>query len=214
VPHETRLVEATDDGRRIRLRCRVEDGLVVDHSIAAGGDKIDFEITAHNPADTRSEVHWVQPCVRVGKFTGCGPDETHDAYAYVNKSFVFLNGQIRFMPTPDWATEARYTPGQVWAAPGVPASDVNPRPLNPQTPSNGLIGCISGDGKQMLAIAFEPYQELFQGVARCLHNDFRLGGLMPGETKEVRGKIYIVPNDSKALVARYEAGFQRPVAFR
>jgi hypothetical protein len=74
-------------------------------------------------------------------------------------------------------------------------------------PSNGLIGCFSGDEKLLWATAWEPYQELFQGVIRCLHADFRLGGLQPGETKEIRGKIYIVPADMPALVARYTRDF-------
>jgi hypothetical protein len=58
VPHRTELVEATADGRRLRLACRVEDGLVVDHVITARADEIDFDITAKNPTDERSEVHW------------------------------------------------------------------------------------------------------------------------------------------------------------
>ena len=69
-------------------------------------------------------------------------------------------------------------------------------------PSNGLIGCYSADGSMIFATAFEPYQELFQGVIRCLHSDFRLGGLKPGERLEIRGKIYIVKNDEK----RYSSG--------
>jgi hypothetical protein len=44
-------------------------------------------------------------------------------------------------------------------------------------------------------------------VARCLHSDFRLGGLEPGETREVRGKIYILPNDIPELLKRYERDF-------
>jgi len=48
---------------------------------------------------------------------------------------------------------------------------------------------------------------LFQGVARCLHSDFSLGGLAPGERKDVRGKIYLVPADVPALLKRYERGF-------
>ena len=28
-----------------------------------------------------------------------------------------------------------------------------------------------------LATAWEPYQELFQGVIVCMHSDFRIGGL-------------------------------------
>ena len=74
-------------------------------------------------------------------------------------------------------------------------------------PSNGLIGCYSADGSMIFATAFEPYQELFQGVIRCLHSDFRLGGLKPGERLEIRGKIYIVKNDEKALLKRYNRDF-------
>jgi hypothetical protein len=48
---------------------------------------------------------------------------------------------------------------------------------------------------------------LFQGVARCLHADFRLGGLQPGEKRQIRGKIYVVPADVPKLVARYTADF-------
>ncbi|MGH7959592.1 MAG: hypothetical protein ACREH8_21640, partial [Opitutaceae bacterium] len=60
--------------------------------------------------------------------------------------------------------------------------------------------------------AWEPYQCLFQGVARCLHSQFRLGGLQAGETKQIRGKIYLVPNDVTALVRRYEKDFPEHVA--
>lgn len=211
VGHETRLISATSDRKEIRLRCELSDGVTVDHLIKADSDSVSFDITAHNPTAKRSEAHWAQPCIRVGKFTGCGADTTTDAYAYLSKSFVFLDGKIAFMPTKDWATEARYTPGQVWAAPGVPRADVNPRPLHPDVPSNGLIGCISGDSKWIFAVAFEPYQELFQGVIRCLHSDFRLGGLKPDETKRIRGKIYIAPNDVEQLLSRYKEDFPQQV---
>jgi hypothetical protein len=89
----------------------------------------------------------------------------------------------------------------------VPRTDVNPRPLSQLLPSNGLIGCFSGEEKLLLATAWEPYQELFQGVARCLHSDFRLGGLGAGETLHIRGKIYILTNDLPALLQRYARDF-------
>jgi hypothetical protein len=44
-------------------------------------------------------------------------------------------------------------------------------------------------------------------VITCLHSDFRLGGLKPGETKRARGKIYVMPNDDAALLARYGRDF-------
>lgn len=40
-----------------------------------------------------------------------------------------------------------------------------------------------------------------------MHSDFRIGGLQPGETKKIRGKIYLVPADVDALVQRYERDF-------
>ena len=59
----------------------------------------------------------------------------------------------------------------------------------------------------IFATAWEPYQELFQGIARCLHSDFRIAGLNPGERKTIRGKIYLTKYDVPALLKRYEADF-------
>ena len=207
IPHTTQLVSAAGGGDQLKLRCRLQDGVTVEHIITSSHDEVDFRLTAHNPTKLRSEAHWAQPCIRVGKFTGTDRTSTKDAYAYIRKSFVFLDGELSHMPTRNWATQARYTPGQVWAAPGVPRSDVNPRPLHPDTPSNGLIGCFSADNQYVLAIAFEPYQELFQGVIRCLHSDFRLGGLKPGETKRIHGKLYFVDNNIPRLLERYRKDF-------
>ena len=69
------------------------------------------------------------------------------------------------------------------------------------------LAASARDEKLIFATAWEPYQELFQGVARCLHSDFRLGGLQPGETKRIRGKIYVVPPDVSALEKRYRKDF-------
>ena len=207
VGHETKLVSAAGDGSKIELLCVLSDGVTVKHTITTTDDEVDFRLTAHNPNDKRSEAHWAQPCVRVGVFTGTGAEKTPDKYAYVEKSFIFLDGKQAMMPTRDWATKARYIPGQVWAAPGVARADVNPRPLHKDVPDNGLIGCYSTDNKLIFATAWEPYQELFQGVGRCLHSDFRLGGLKPDETLRVKGKVYLVENNLKALLNRYRKDF-------
>ena len=207
VGHSTKLVSASEDGTRLELRCTLKDGVVVDHVISSTSDEVDFRLRAHNPTDKVSEAHWAQPCMRVGDFTGLGDPGNRQTYDYIKKSFVFLDGKLSLMPTKDWALEARYTPGQVWAAPGVPRADVNPRPLSKHVPSNGLIGCFSSDDSQVLTMAWEPYQELFQGVITCLHSDFRLGGLAPGETLDIRGKVYITANDIPALLKRYARDF-------
>lgn len=205
IPHATRLVEASPDGRRLKLRSTLEDGVVVDHDLRAGRDEVDFRLVAHNPTDHASEAHWAQPCVRVDAFTGIKPEPNTEAY--LPRSFLFLDGRLTRLPTTPWATEARYKPGQVWCPAHVDRNDVNPRPLSRLVPSNGLIGCFSADESRILATAWEPYQELFQGVIACLHADFRIGGLKPGESKSIRGKLYLVKAGPDALLRRYEADF-------
>jgi len=134
-----------------------------------------------------------QPCVRLDQFTGC---TKADALAlvpvYARQCFLFVAGKLTLLPTEPWATQARYTPGQVYCPANVDRNDVNPRPLSALVPSSGLCGAYSADRKQILAMAWEPYQEIFQGVVTCMHTDFRIGGLKPGETKTIRGKIYVV----------------------
>ncbi|MEC9331324.1 MAG: hypothetical protein VX409_02710 [Verrucomicrobiota bacterium] len=209
IGHKTELVSLNKEKTKLQLYCKVSDGVTIKHLISTTHDEIDFNLTAYNPTNKESEAHWAQPCIRVGEFTGTGADTTKDKYAYIKKSFVYLDGKRTMMPTQGWATEARYIPGQVWAGPGIPRTDVNPRPLHTATPSNGLIGCYSADNTMIFATAFEPYQELFQGVIRCLHSDFRLGGLKSKEKRNIRGKIYIVKNDEKELLNRYRKDFPK-----
>lgn len=213
IGHKTELVSASDDGRVIKLKDTLRDGVIVTHAITAGKDEVDIRIVAHNPTEAESLAHWAQPCIRVDKFTGCGRDDARTLVpAYARKSFIFLDGQLARLPTEPWADKARYIPGQVFCPKHVDRDDVNPRPLSKLVPSNGLMGCYSADDKQIFAVAFEPYQELFQGVIACIHNDFRVGGLQPGETKKIRGKIYIVPADPAALLKRFSRDFPEQVA--
>ena len=212
IPHQAELLEASDDRRVIKIRDRLQDGVVVEHVITAGKDEVDFRLVAHNPTDKESQAHWAQPCIRVDKFTGCGKADARERVPeYAKKCFLFLDGKLTRMPTKPWAEKARYIPGQVYAPKNVDRNDVNPRPLSELVPSNGLCGCFSADEKQIFAVAWEPYQEIFQGVIACIHSDFRIGGLKPGETKEIRGKIYIVDNDPAALLKRYQQDFPEQV---
>lgn len=207
IKHTNEVIAQDAAGQSLQLRDTLTDGVVVDHVITAKGDEIDFQITACNPSSVRSEAHWAQPCIRLAEFTGFDP-AGKDLDDYLPKAFIFLDGKLqRMSEIKPWSKDARYTPGQVWCPKSVPRTDVNPRPLSPLVPSCGLIGCFSGDEKLLFAVAFEPYQELFQGVARCVHSDFRIGGLEPGETKKIRGKIYILKNDPAALLKRYEKDF-------
>lgn len=205
IGHKTRLIFERDDRTGVSLECHLADGVVVRHDISATADEVNFRITATNPTDKVSQAQWAQPCIRVDRFTGRTQKD------YLEKCFIFLDGKLARMPTRAWATEALYTPGQVWYPKHVDRNDVNPRPVSDAVPDNGLIGCFSADGKTVFAVAFEPYQELFQGVICCLHSDFRIAGLRPGETKKIRGKIYILPADPDALLTRYRHDFPEHV---
>lgn len=210
VGHSTETVFHAPDGSRLQLRCRVKDGLVVDHDIRAAVDEITFALHVSNPSTKVNEAHWAQPCIRLGSFAGGETDDPKEVNIKLSRSFIFLNGKLTRLPTTPWATEARYIPGQVWCPKEVPRTDVNPRPLSQLVPSHGLVGCFSKDEQWIFAVAFSPYQELFQGVAQCLHSDFRIGEVKPGETKTIVGKIYIVPNpadDGQSLLRRYERDF-------
>ena len=208
IDHRSEVVTTSADGSLVKLRDTLADGVVVEHSITASYDEVDFRVVAHNPTDTESRAHWAQPCVRVDRFTGCDKSDALTLVpAYARQCFLFLDGKLTRLPTEPWATQARYTPGQVYCPAQVDRNDVNPRPLSPLVPSNGLCGAYSSDGRQILAIAWEPYQEIFQGVVACMHNDFRIGGLKPGETKIIRGKIYVTAADEKKLLERFERDF-------
>ena len=207
IHHTNEFLSLSADAKMLRLRDTLADGVTVEHTLTARDDEVDFRLVAHNPGKTRSEAHWAQPCVRLSAFMGYDERSAGNATDYLPRSFIFLNGKLTRMPTRDWATQARYMPGQVWCPAQVPRTDVNPRPLSPLVPSSGLIGAFSADEQLIFATAWEPYQEMFQGVARCLHSDFRLGGLAPGERKEIRGKIYVVPADVPTLLRRYAQDF-------
>ena len=208
IRHQSRLVSATDDATRIEIEDRIDDGVIVNHLIESGRDSVTFSVTATNPTDTESAAHWAQPCMRVDEFTGTNPEQSRELYPpYVHKCFLMIDGNLTRLPTRPWATEARYTPGQVYAPANVDRNDVNPRPLSTVVPSSGLTGCYSADEKMILAIAWQPYQEIFQGVITCMHADFRIGGLKPGQRKQIRGKLYVVPADEQKLINRFRSDF-------
>jgi hypothetical protein len=210
IGHKAELVSAEppDAPRVIKLRDVLRDGVIVEHTITAGDDDVDFRLVAHNPTRVASQAVWAQPCVRVDKFTSQDIARSRDVEPpYIRQCFLFVDGKLARLPTTPWAKAARYTPGQVYAPAHVDRNDVNPRPLSQLVPSSSLCGCFSADGKQVMALAWEPYQEVFQGVLTCMHCDFRIGGLAPGETKKVRGKMYFTGADIERLAERFERDF-------
>ncbi len=215
VPHTTKLVSAAPDQKSLELESRVvdkaprSDGPValttqarMKHEIRAVADGVEFRLTITNLTDQALDIDWAQPCMRVDRFTGLNQND------YIRKCFIFTDKGLAMLDKLPRAEEARYRGGQVYVPKGIPPEDVNPRPISTVTPANQLIGCISADDKYLLAMAFEPGEELFQGVVVCVHNDFRIGGLAPKETKKIFGKVYFIENDTEKLLKHYRADFE------
>ena len=202
IPHKTELLAADKDGRQLKLRTRVEPSVVVEHQIRSGFDEVDFRLQIKNSGAHAVDVQWFQPCMRVNRFTGLQQSN------YINNSFIFTPAGLTMLDRTRRTEEAIYRGGQVYVPDGINLADVNPRPISPDKPVNGLIGCISADKEYLLATAWDQTQELFQGVIVCLHNDPRIGGLEPGQSKSLRGKVYIMKNDPAALLARYKRDFR------
>lgn len=201
IPHKTVLL--TNEGNRVlRFHTLVQTNVEVTHVVTAGPDEIDFRFTLFNRGAGDVDMQWFQPaCIRVEKFTGCVQSN------YTAKSFIFTERGFTLLADTRRTEDALYRGGQVFVMPGVSTNDANPRPLSLDRPANGLIGCLSADGRQLLATASSATHELFEGVYVCLHSDPRIGGLKSGETKTIHTKLYVMTNDVPELLRRYERDF-------
>jgi hypothetical protein len=199
ISHRTELLEAKP--RELRLKTLVEPSVEILHHVRATVDEVVFELELVNRGERFVDVQWFQPCIRVDRFTGLAQADYHE------RCFIFTESGRRRLDETERREEAIYRGGQVYVPEAVDLADVNPRPISPERPVNGLIGCVSADGKQLLATAWSDTQELFQGVIVCIHNDPRVGGLAPGETKRLTGRLYLLPNDTDLLLRRYREDF-------
>ena len=204
LPHKTALL-TNESNRVLRFRTLVQPEIEVQHIVTAKDDELDIRFTMKNSGREDVDVQWFQPaCIRVEQFTGCGQSN------YTGKSFIFTERGLTMLDQTRRTEEALYRGGQVYVMPGVSTNDANPRPLCLNRPTNGLIGCFSADGKQLLATASDRTHELFEGVYVCLHSDPRIGGLKAGETKTLRAKLYVMTNEVAALLKRYADDFPAP----
>jgi hypothetical protein len=202
LPHKTKLMRADPIGSRLEFETFVEPGIEVRHDIQSRQDELEMNFELKNTGSSSVDLQWFEPaCIRVAAFTGCSQSN------YTARSFIFTTKGLTCLDRLRRTTNALYLGGQVYLPDFVSASDANPRPICLEHPLNGLIGCFSADGRWLLATASDHTHELFEGVYVCLHSDPRVNGLAPGETKRVRSKIYLLPNDPTALLERYRRDF-------
>lgn len=202
VPHSTRLVGASRKGDVLRFETQVGAAVVVTHQVRALKDGLEMNFTLSNKGAEPWRIQWFQPaCVRVDRFTGAGQSN------YVERSFVFTERGRTWLSETRRTEAALYRGGQVFLPPWIEAKDANPRPISADRVTNGIIGCVSGDQRWLLALASDRTFELFEGVYVCLHSDPWIGGLQPGEVRQIRQRLYLLPNDPNKLLQRYRRDF-------
>jgi len=200
LPHKTTLIRA--EPALLQFRTVVESEVEVNHYVRALPDELEMGFELTNKGNSFVDLQWFEPaCIRVAAFTGCAQSN------YTSRSFIFTSKGLTKLDKLQRATNARYLGGQVYLPEFVRNQDANPRPICLEHPVNGLIGCISGDNRWLLATASDRTHELFEGVYVCLHSDPRVNGLAAGERKNIRSKIYLLPNDPPKLLERYHHDF-------
>ena len=200
LPHKTKLISAQPQD--LELLTTVEASVEMRHEIRAHSDEVEFHFVLKNLSEQPVDLDWFEPaCIRVDRFTGL--DQNH----YIEKSFIYTERGLTTLDKTQRREEALYHGGQLYVPKGIDLRDINPRPISPEQPVNGLIGCFSADNRYLLATASDSTHELFQGVYVCLHSDPHVGGLGPRETKKFRAKLYLLKNDSTELLKRYERDF-------
>jgi hypothetical protein len=201
IPHTTELVSADPKGQWLRLRSQVQSSVEVLQKLWVVKNGIEFAVELKNSSNEPKDLEWFEPCIHIDRFTG--RNQTN----YIERCFIFTEGGLTMLDQLPRNEEALYRGGQVYVPKGINRDDVNPRPISPVTPANGLIGCFSADNQYLLATAWDHTQHLFQGVIVCIHSDPHVGGLNPHETKKLRGKIYLMRNDPAKLLKQYQRDF-------
>ncbi len=204
LPHTTELVSSDPKGRWLRLRSRVQPSVEVSQEVRVVKAGVEFVVEFKNTSAEPVDLEWFEPCLRVDRFTG--RNQTN----YIERCFIFTAHGRAMLDQLPRNEAALYRGGQVYVPEGINQEDVNPRPISPVTPANGLIGCVSADDQFLLATAWDRTQHLFQGVIVCIHSDPHVGGLKPGETKKLRGKLYLMKNDPAKLLKQYQKDFPGP----
>ncbi len=201
IPHTTELVAADQQGQKLNLRSRVSPTVEVWQELRVVPDGVTIDVELKNTGSAPVDLEWFEPCIHVDRFTG--RQQTN----YIGRCFVYTARGLTMLDQMPRNEEALYRGGQVYVPKGINRDDVNPRPISPVTPANGLIGCFSADNQYLLATAWDQTQHLFQGVIVCIHSDPHVGGLQPRETKKRRGKIYLMKNDPAKLLRQYQQDF-------
>jgi hypothetical protein len=212
----TEQTSAASDGRRIELRSRLDDGVVIDHVLTAGDGEVDLRLDVHNPTDRASDLEYPAACLPTAEFTGTSRELGSEEF--LAKCFITTGNGIRRLTELDEPIAADPQPfpdvvlrGQRWVSSLTRGEGelMNAEEVSSIEPASGLIGCFSADESLIAAVAWEPFHSLDQAALGCVHSHPWVGGVAPGESKTLRGKIYVVSSIPE-LLARHSRDFALP----
>jgi hypothetical protein len=178
----------------------------------ADGAQLTLRVT-NRTAHAWPEMAGIIPCWNTGQVPGTNPSMPKPANPhfadpwrrntyYVSESgltpldsrAIHFNAALR--AAADRAAESgRFAWSNKW-----PTSDENARA--------GFMVRESEDGRWVTAVAWEDFVSV-QGHNPwyCLHNCVRVGPLRPGESRTVRGRLYLFPGNKEECLARFRRDF-------
>jgi hypothetical protein len=195
-----RLEHKTSDGGR--QGAVVSDAITL--SVAATTDGADLKLAVKNLTDHDFPPHAaIIPCFNPGP-----AESRNEQFANTNTWFLGPNGldklvarQIHFNAAlrervDRDAKDGRYAWSEKW-------------PLAEPNAAGGLIVRESNDGKWACGIAWESFLSA-QGHNpwQCMHLSVCIGPLQRGQSKTIRGKMYLLSGDKDEVLRRYREDFR------
>lgn len=202
-----------EDGRRATI-CSVGDRRQIKMEVEAVADGANLLLTATNTTDYKwPEIAAICPCFFPGssdwRFTNppmydCFRDEERgDSYFLGADRMELLNNldlhaNHRLRPQVDrWI--GAYEPDPYWTLANGDAYA-------------GLMVRESKDGRWVAGIGWERFVSAqAHNPLRCMHLSVRLGPLAPGQTRTVRGKIYLFEGNKEDCLIRFLNDFPEAV---
>lgn len=189
-----------------------------------GPSGVDIRVDVAGPsADAVRKVRSLNPCFQVARsssFVSTG-DYVDD---FVSRCFVFLDTGMTFLKDTKRIpgtrqgknlTDERSNLPKPWIQEYIPAWRKHPgqvkgeRGHSTDRPVYPIIGVISRDGKYLAAIAWPETASLGQVWHHCVHPRPLIGESFDATTGEIKshGKVYLMENDGKKLIARFKEDF-------
>ncbi len=164
-------------------------------------------------------------CFRVKRAEDCFASYPHPFPSFIRRCFIFtengrtflLDTRRRMLPKAS-ADDPRNNPPwvQIYYGVWLPVPDEERDYIwynrSPDRFTVPVCGVVSRDGKHLVALANDSADRMTQAWQECLHNNpYWTPRSAPPEEQRWRLKVYVMPNDPEALLARVAKDF--PEAF-